>query len=183
MLPFIIAAIVMLLDQISKYMISQNMQVGETFNFVPHILNITYITNPGASFGILKDHRWIFMILSVLALALMAAAIVYFTKKQNHRLMQIAIALMFGGGIGNMIDRFFRGEVVDFFEFAFVKFAIFNVADSFICIGSVLFCVCVFSGRYTLFGITKSNKMEIDENPDETGEANEANETDKSEEI
>jgi len=170
MLPFIIAALVIILDQLSKYLISTNMQTSDSFNLVPHILNITYITNPGASFGILKGHRWIFMILSSVALVLMAAAIVYFSKKKNHKLLAIAIALMLGGGFGNMIDRFFRGEVVDFFEFAFVKFAIFNVADSFICIGSVLFCICIFSGKYSLFGNTKSKEEANVEIPDESSE-------------
>jgi signal peptidase II len=146
------------------------MKLSDSFNLVPHILNITYITNTGASFGILKDHRWIFMILSTVALILMAAAVVYFARQKNHKILTIAIALMLGGGFGNMIDRFFRGEVVDFFEFAFVKFAIFNVADSFICIGSVLFCLCIFSGKYSLFGTTKSkdeNNAEIIETTDE----------------
>jgi len=176
MLPFIITVAVVILDQLSKYLISTNMQVGESFNFTKYILNITYITNPGASFGILKDHRWVFMILSTVALVLMAAAIAYFAMKKTHKLFQVAIALMFGGGLANMIDRFFRGEVIDFLEFAFVKFAIFNVADSFICIGSVLFCICVFSGRYSLFGTTKNKDNDENknaENPDEISEKSE----------
>ena len=163
MIPFIIAAAVIILDQYSKYIISTHMEMYESFNFIKYILNITYITNPGASFGILKDHRWIFMVLSSVALVMMAAVIVYLVKKNNYILLQVALAMMFGGGVGNMIDRVFRGEVVDFLEFAFVKFAVFNVADSFISIGSVLFCICIFTSRASLFRDIKSK-----ENSEET---------------
>ena len=178
MLPFIIAAAVIGLDQLSKYIILINKDTildivnkdGEIL-FIKYIFNITYTTNPGASFGILKDHRWVFMVLSSVALILMTAAIIYFARKKSYMLLQIALALMFGGGVGNMIDRIFRGEVVDFIQFAFWKsFPIFNAADSFICIGSVLFCVCIFTNRVALFGDEKSNDNDTNaaENPEET---------------
>jgi len=174
-IPFIIAAIVIILDQISKYLIFINKDIildivnGNDIIFIKYIFNITYTTNPGASFGILKEHRWVFMTLSSVALVLMAIAIIYLAVKKNHTALQIAIAFMFGGGIGNMIDRIFRGEVVDFIQFAFWQsFPIFNVADSFVCIGSVLFCICIFAGRNDLFGEIKSkdnpeNKPESEE--------------------
>jgi len=158
-IPFLIAAAVVVLDQISKYIVKTNMRIGESFNLVEHILDIRYIENKGASFGILKDHRWVFMTLSTVALALMAGAIVYLGQKKlkkHNRLIGIALALMFGGGVGNMIDRFFNESVlepgtkavVDFFEFAFVDFAVFNVADTFICIGSALFVISMLTGKY-----------------------------------
>jgi signal peptidase II len=155
----LIAAAVIILDQISKYIVKTNMQPGESFNFIKYILNIRYIENKGASFGILKDHRWVFMILSSVALVLMAAAIIYLGSKKfkkGNLPINIALALMFGGGIGNMIDRVASESViepgtkavVDFLEFAFVDFAIFNIADSFICIGSAMFCIFMIAGKY-----------------------------------
>jgi signal peptidase II len=101
------------------------------------------------------------MTFSTIALIFMLVMIFYLNKKDIKRyntLPNIALALMFGGGIGNMIDRFFNESevregvkvVVDFLEFDFVDFAIFNFADTFITIGSVLFCICVFLGRYKL---------------------------------
>jgi len=172
----LIIAAVVVLDQISKYIVLTNMQVGDSFNLIKYILNITYTTNPGASFGMLKDHRWVFMVLSVIALILMAAAIVYLGQKKlkGNTFIRIALAVMLGGGLANMIDRIIRKEVVDFLEFAFVRFAIFNVADSFICIGSVLFCICIFTGKYSLF--EKSDKteelQETEEKPEESEEIN-----------
>ena len=164
-IPFIIAAFVIALDQISKYIVKTNMELGESFNLIKYILNIRYIENEGASFGILKDHRWVFMILSSAALVLMGAAIVYLGRKsvgKKNLIINTALAFMFGGGVGNMLDRFLNESVkaanagkgikvvVDFFEFDFIDFAIFNVADSFICVGSVLFCICIFAGKYKL---------------------------------
>lgn len=166
-IPFVIASLVIAADQIIKYIIKTNMQLGESFNLIKYILNIRYIENEGASFGILKDHRWVFMILSSVAIVGMGAAIVYLGRKsirKNNMLINTALAFMFGGGVGNMIDRLFNESikpenigkgvkvVVDFLEFDFVNFAIFNVADSFVSIGSVLFCICIFAGKYTLRG-------------------------------
>ena len=153
MIPFIVVSVVIALDQISKYIV-YTAQPFESFNFIPYILNITYTTNTGASFGILKNHRWVFMSLSTVALVLMAASIIYLMRKKiknKNMIISVALALMLGGGFGNMIDRVLRGYVVDFLEFDFVNFAIFNIADTFICIGSVLLCICVFMGKYSLF--------------------------------
>ncbi|MCL1792776.1 MAG: signal peptidase II [Oscillospiraceae bacterium] len=160
MTAFLIAAAVVALDQISKHIVKANMRLGESFNFMK-IFDIHYIENRGASFGILKDQRWVFMILSSVALVFMAAAMVYLSDRKlrkENRHINIALALMLGGGIGNMIDRFANGSVaepgtkavVDFIEFAFVDFATFNVADSFICIGSALFGIFMLMGKYKL---------------------------------
>ena len=174
-ITFIITAAVIALDQISKYYIKANMEVGESFDFIKNILNIHYIENPGASFGMLADHRWIFMTFSTVALIFMFGAIFYLNKKslrKYNKLPNIALAFMLGGGVGNMIDRLFNvseiregvNVVVDFLEFNFIDFAIFNLADTFITIGSVLFCICIFLGKYK-FGdkLDKIDKaMDID---------------------
>ena len=159
-IPVLIVAAIVALDQISKYIVTTHMQLGESFNLVKYILNITYTTNRGASFGILENHRWIFMSLSTVALILMAAGLVYLGLKKfrGNIFLLISVSLIFGGGFSNMINRVISGEVVDMFDFAFVNFAIFNVADSFACIGSVLFFICILTGKYSLFD--KSDKTD-----------------------
>ena len=162
-IAFIITAAAVAVDQASKLYIKNSMELGESFSFIPGVLNIRYIENPGASFGILADHRWVFMSFSAVALAFMFAAIFYMNKRElsrYNRLPSVALALMFGGGIGNMIDRFFNvsedprregvNVVVDFLELDFVDFAIFNFADVFITAGSLLFCACIFLGKYKI---------------------------------
>ena len=152
MVPLLIVVAVIVLDQISKHIVLATMHIGESFNLIKYLINITFTTNTGASFGILKNHRWVFMTLSIVALVVMIGSIIYLMRKKRREnlLISIALAFMLGGGFGNMIDRVARGYVVDFLEFAFVNFAIFNAADTFVCIGSVLFCICVFGGKYHL---------------------------------
>ena len=180
-IPFIVAAAVIAVDQISKYIVKTNMTLYESFPFIKYILNFNYIENEGASWGILKDHRWVFMSLSSVALVFMLALIIYLGRKpirKNNLMINISLAFMFGGGIGNMIDRFFNESaaigkagkkvVVDFLEFDFLqfenfKFPVFNIADSFICIGSVLLCACMFAGKYKLKGNVPFQKGAEDE--------------------
>ena len=162
-IAFVVAALVIAADQISKYAIKANMALGESFSLVKYLLDIRYIENEGASFGMLKNHRWVFMSLSSVALVLMLAAIIYLGRKsiKKHNLfINITLAAMFGGGAGNMIDRLSNNSVafgmegakvvVDFLEFPFFRFFTFNLADAFVCVGSVLFCLCVFLGKYRL---------------------------------
>ena len=163
MIPIFIIIISVAIDQISKYIVSANMQIGESFGLIKYIFNITYLTNTGAAFGVLKDHRWIFIVASTAAIIIMAAVLVYFIRKKEFFLLQIALALMISGGIGNMIDRLYRGYVVDFLEFDFVNFAIFNVADSCVTVGCVICVIFIIVKRDMLFkeNDTKNENKEI----------------------
>ena len=130
---------VIVCDQVSKRVIVATKPTGVTV--IPHILNFTYITNDGAAWGMLDDHRWVFMLMSVIGI--IAFSLYLFGKKQGHRWIDIGLAFVIGGGIGNMIDRVFLGEVVDFLETAFMNFPIFNVADSFVCVGAAILLVAL----------------------------------------
>lgn len=121
------------LDQLSKYLAVIYLKGGESFPIIKNVLHLTYVENEGAAFGMLKDHRWIFMIISSVAII---GLFVYLVK--NHkasRLQNVALTMIIAGGIGNMIDRVVLGYVVDFIDFTLINFAIFNVADSFVCVG------------------------------------------------
>lgn len=159
MLAFVVAAAVILLDQLTKYLVARFIPLGGEVDFIPFFINLTHVENEGASFGMLSEHRWVFMLFSSIAII----GIIFFLIKQyrRHRFMTVSLALILGGGIGNMIDRVFRGAVVDFFEFTFVRFAIFNVADMFITFGAVLL------GIYIVF---------YEKKVEESGKAKEGNE-------
>lgn len=151
MLAFLVVLGVVSLDQISKYLVRLNLDIGQRVDFIPHILGLTRSENTGASFGMLKDARWVFMLTSVVAIIAIIALLVWHyrqpTAKRRNALFVTATAFVLGGGIGNMIDRLFivgaNGEkvVTDMFEVLFFDFAIFNVADSFITVGTVLLVV------------------------------------------
>lgn len=111
---------------------------GNTLPIFENILHFTYLENSGMSFGLLADHRWVFMLLSSVGIVALFVYLIYL--KGNGRLVCTALSLVIGGGIGNMFDRIFLGYVVDFIDvrvFSFWKW-IFNVADSAVCIGAAL---------------------------------------------
>ena len=125
------------LDQISKYLVVIYMELGESVDIIPGVFRFTYIHNKGAAFGSMSDSRWLFMILSTVAIA--AILVFIFWKKPESKLMLSALLMICSGGIGNMIDRIRLGYVIDFLDFcAFPNLWkwIFNVADSFVVIGA-----------------------------------------------
>ena len=138
-LPFAIAALgVIALDQGSKLLILSTLY-GDRLELIPGVLRFTYVENKGMAFGLLADHRWVFMLLSVLGIALIGVYLYFFAKTLLSR---TALSLIIGGGIGNMIDRVRLGFVVDFIDFcAFPKLWswVFNIADAAVCVGAGLF--------------------------------------------
>lgn len=128
-----VIAAVILFDQLSKILCVEYLMDAGSVSVIPKIVNFTYVENRGAAFGMLADHRWVFMVLSVAAIVLI---VVYLAKAKPQSVLQrVSIALIAGGGIGNMIDRVLRGYVVDFIDVQFVKFYVFNIADSAVCVG------------------------------------------------
>ena len=127
------------LDQLTKYLAVLFLKPIKTFPIIENVLHLTYIENTGAAFGILKNHRWVFMVISTIAIiALIAFMLGSYNKKHYNVLLYIGLSLVAGGGIGNMIDRILLGYVVDFVDFRLINFAVFNVADIFVCVGCAL---------------------------------------------
>ncbi len=137
-----IAVGVVILDQLTKYLAVHLLKPVETVPLIQDVLHLTYTTNRGAAFGMLADHRWIFLVISTVAIALIGY---YLYEKQNDNpLLCSALAMILGGGVGNMIDRTLLGYVVDFVDFRLIHFAVFNIADTFVCIGCALVFLWIF---------------------------------------
>ena len=117
---------IILLDQIIKYFVSTNMFLGQSIPVLPQIFHLTYIQNPGAAFGILENQRYLFILIA----AVLIVAVIYFYKKiiQLSKLFQVGIALLFGGAIGNMIDRIFIGRVIDYMDFRIWPVSIWRIS-------------------------------------------------------
>ena len=124
------------LDQLSKFLAVKLLAPIESVPLWEGILHLTYVENKGAAFGMLADHRWVFM--SISSVAIIAIALYLYSGKNASKLFTSALMLIVSGGIGNMIDRIALGYVVDFIDFALIDFAVFNVADSLVCIGAGL---------------------------------------------
>ena len=126
-------------DQISKLLIIKFLYEGQK-TLIPHVLRFTYVENRGMAFGLLADHRWVFLVLATLGIALVGFYIYRYAKT---RLARVSLALIVGGGIGNMIDRLSLGYVVDFIDFCALPFWtwVFNIADAAVCVGAALFVI------------------------------------------
>ncbi|HBE13383.1 MAG TPA: signal peptidase II, partial [Clostridiales bacterium] len=128
-------------DQITKWLATTYLETIGFSAFIPGFISFQYVLNPGAAWGMLKNHPWIFLSLSTLAIV---GIIVFMVMhKQRHTLLTLSLSFILGGGIGNMIDRIFYGKVVDFLHFEWIQFPTFNIADSAITIGGILMLVWV----------------------------------------
>ncbi len=164
----IIAAVV-LLDQISKALIVAFLYRGQV-DLIGGVLRFTYVENRGMAFGLLADHRWVFLILSVVGISLITF---YLFKFVARPLSRVGLALIVGGGIGNMIDRIAYGYVIDFIDFYAFDFWmwVFNIADAAVCVGAALFVLDII--LETVADVKKKRAEESAENEDK-GEGSDA---------
>lgn len=124
------------LDQLTKWLAVAFLEGQPSFPIWQDVLHLTFAKNEGAAFGMLSNHRWVFMIFSTVAI--IGLLIYLFRFRPKSRYVQITLAMIVGGGIGNMIDRVILGYVIDFIDFTLINFAIFNVADSFVTVGAFM---------------------------------------------
>jgi len=143
----LISFLIVGIDQVTKILtIKYLMPIGD-FPLIKGVLHLTYVENRGAAFGMMSDRRWIFMIASVLAIVFVLLYIIFYGKTLTP-LLGISLSFVVGGGVGNMIDRVAYGYVVDFINFELIDFAVFNGADSFICIGAGLMILYVIISEF-----------------------------------
>ncbi len=133
-----IAALVAVIDQIIKYFVVSYLPSAGTTEFIPYILDLTYVENRGVAFGMFKDMRWIFVVFVLIIICVLLYIIIF--KKINSKLFYVSSALIIGGGIGNLIDRIFYGYVIDYLQLSFFS-PVCNFADYCITIGTVLMVV------------------------------------------
>lgn len=140
MIYVIIIATLIGLDQLSKYWALEYLQEIGSIPIIENIFHLTYVENRGAAFGMLKDNQIIFIIV---AMIVTIGGIYYLNTRKIHRLGQSAIVMIIAGAIGNMIDRVRLGFVVDYFDFRFIWEYVFNVADIFVVVGTIMLCIYI----------------------------------------
>ena len=148
----VIVAVAVVLDRLSKIWMTDFLAGhGGYFTLWPKVFNLFYVENTGAAFGMLKEARWFFVVLTSIVIIF---AIIYSirTRKTTSWLFRVSLAMIIGGAIGNLIDRVLTGVVIDFFYFELINFAVFNVADAFVSVGAVLL------GVYIIFFYDKDEK-------------------------
>ena len=136
------AALIVVLDQVTKYLTVANIPLGTAIPAVPGLFQLTYLRNTGMAFSMLEGGRWFFLIMT--AAAFVFLGIVLKKKWITHPTGLWAVASIAGGAIGNLIDRIRLGYVIDMIEVTFMKFAVFNVADCFVVCGAILLVIYTF---------------------------------------
>lgn len=160
------------LDQLTKYLTVLHLKPIDTLPIIEDVFHLTYVENTGAAFGMMKDARWVFMITSTLAIIGILGYMIHrvYIKKEKMPWMEaLSLSLILGGGIGNMIDRTMLGYVVDMIDCRFINFAVFNVADSFVCIGAglmILYLIILTVREYQAEKAAKLALAEGEENPE-----------------
>lgn len=145
MVSYILAAVtgvvILAADRFTKFFISNNFEMAKSYKFLPGILDITYIENDGAAWGMLGGYTW--LLLSVTIVVMLAVIALLLKWGLRDKVMFWSAMLILSGGVGNMIDRIFRGgNVVDFLHFEFwPTFPVFNVADCAIVVGAGLILI------------------------------------------
>ncbi len=149
---FVIALLVVSVDQLSKLWIELNLAVGESLPETG-FFRLTHIRNTGASFGLFQDQSLVLAIVSIIGIGVLLYLIL-FMYRRFHTLstasVKIALGLMLGGAVGNLIDRLSSGYVTDFINFNF--WPAFNVADSAVVVGAVIL-------SYSLFRLVKNDEL------------------------
>ena len=136
----VFAGLIVVADQVTKYLVLSNIPLHGHVDFLPGFLGLTYVQNTGAAFSSFEGQQWLFAVVFIVFTALVLVE--YFKKPMPFtKFERVLIAAIYGGGVGNMIDRFRLGYVVDMIQTEFMDFPVFNVADCFICCGCVLLMV------------------------------------------
>ncbi len=143
-MPYAILAVALVaLDQLVKYLVLQNIPLGGHVPFLPYLVELTYVKNTGAAFSLFSEHTWLLALISLVMSGVLAVAI--WKNFFYHPVGKVTLTLLLAGAVGNLIDRAFRGFVVDMFNVLFLNFAVFNVADICVVVGGIA------AGAYYLF--------------------------------
>lgn len=153
------AALLVLLDQLTKYWAVCALANGGAVKLIPGLLEFTYVENPGVAWGLLENRRWLITVITVVMLAFVLVLLMAGHLKES-RFLTVGGVLVLAGGAGNLVDRLANGYVVDFIHwYKWFDFPVFNVADICITIGAL----CIL-----LYGFFTVNREKGGEEPNET---------------
>ena len=142
-LPIIAVAILILLDQGTKFWALASLKPIHNMTLVEGFMDLTFVENRGVAFGMFSGQRWFILLLT----GIIAVGLIWFykamPKKKEYFPLRVSLVMVLSGAIGNIIDRLFRGYVVDFFEFTFFEWPVFNVADIYVVVGVTLLALMI----------------------------------------
>ena len=166
-LPIIAVVILILLDQGTKFWALASLKPIHNMTLVEGFMDLTFVENRGVAFGMFSGQRWFILLLT----GVIAAGLIWFymtmPKKKEYLPLRVSLVLVLAGAVGNIIDRLFRGYVVDFFEFTFFEWPVFNVADMCIVCGAILGAV-YYLWLYEKYDQKKKDTEEVPDGDSDT---------------
>lgn len=145
-ITLIVITVLVVADQIIKLLVIEHLEPIGSLPLIDGIIQLNYAENTGAAFGSFSEHT---KLLSIFTFFVIIAGVLYlFIKKKKLDVEYVCISLIIAGGIGNLVDRVLRGFVVDYIEFLFIDFAIFNFADILVTCSSVVLVIWLIYDIY-----------------------------------
>jgi len=138
MIYFLLTISIVVIDQISKYYAQTLLQGSPSIPLIQDVFHLTYARNTGAAFSMLAGNQFLLKGVTTVIMIFLVGYLYKLTKEKGQILFKVSLAFILGGGIGNLIDRIRLDYVIDYFDFTLINFAIFNVADSFVVIGTIV---------------------------------------------
>lgn len=143
MIYFLITFILILIDQLSKYFAVTYLAAKESVVIIPKVISFTYVENTGAAYGMFSDSTTFLSFLSLIISIIIIYVMINHKKYFEFKYVNYILAVTLAGAIGNCIDRFFRHYVVDFIQFSFIDFPVFNIADICVVVSSICLVICM----------------------------------------
>ncbi len=143
LLPILSVILLVVLDQLTKYLTIAKLKGQQAFVIIENIFEFRYVENRGAAFGIFQGAIPYFIITTLILLAIIVFAYIRLPQTKKMLPLRVLCVLIAAGGIGNLIDRIFRGFVVDMIYFKLIDFPVFNVADCYVTVAEILLIILV----------------------------------------
>lgn len=140
---FLLWIVLVFLDQYTKYLAARFLKPNGPVILVRNVLELRYLENRGAAFGMLQNRQWIFIVSALICVFVCAWAGARLAARHERMAIRICLAILAAGAAGNLIDRAFRGYVVDFIYFSLIHFPIFNLADVCVSLGTALLVILI----------------------------------------
>ncbi len=157
----ICAVLIAAVDQVIKYFVYTNLSPNGSVDVINNLFSLVYTENRGAAFGIFQNGTFVFCIITGVLIGVFLYLLI--NKKFKGKLFYTAVALIIGGGAGNLIDRIFRGFVIDYLSVSFFP-AVCNLADYCVTVGAVLFMICILTSSEMSGKMTERNDVEEEKN-------------------
>lgn len=150
------------LDQLTKMIAVSRLKNQSPFVLIQDVLQFRYLENRGAAFGMLQNQKWFFLVIGIVFLIIITVALIRIPVNRKYCILRVCLIFIAAGAVGNMIDRVLYEYVIDFIYFEYINFPIFNVADCYVSVSTVLLIILIlFYYKEDDLNLKKAGKVKI----------------------